>query len=217
MMEAKYIQSGTAIGSQRLEVFGAPFGAVKGHAHYEKGIATGSNIPAGLFVSYSPIYVSDEFGDCTEKSFILPHVTGEMLHHNIRTQTFADSIDAVLVDGKFKFAGVSTYAGDTCKRECAMPECCPTGYMEPQHNNYTERLKATKIVTQGMVRVFNSSDVSVTDDLHVVVDQLDGEPCMYIGSVVNAAGDNTQPLDIDYRITENSKAGEGVWIELGRK
>lgn len=218
-MDAKYIQNEVMSGSSRLEIHGAPFGATRGHAHTEQAIAVGSNIPAGLFVSYSPIFVGMEHGDCTERSVIVPDVSGALLKHNDRSTTFEDSIANVLKDGAFKFVGVSAYADESCKPPCITNECCPFGYPDdqPQHGNYWPRLKKATVITQGAVRVNNISDVSPLDDLHVVVAQIDGEPCRYLGAVTSTADDGTQPLDIDYRIIEPAAAGQGVWIELGRK
>jgi hypothetical protein len=218
-MSANYIQKEVMTGDARLEIHGAPFGATRGHAHKEQAIAVGSNIPAGLFVSYSPIFVGMEHGDCTERSVIVPDVTGAMLKHNDRSTTFEDSIADVLKNGAFKFVGVSGVALGDCKPHCITNECCPFGYPddEPQHSNYWPRLHKAQVITQGVVRVYNESDVSPLDGLHVVVGQLDDEPCRYFGAITNTADDGTQPLDVDYRILEPAPAGQGAWIELGRK
>lgn len=216
-MQPDYIQKGVAVGAERLEIYGAPYGATKGHVHTEQAVAVGSNIPGGLFVSYSPAYVGG--GDCESRAVILPELSGESLLHNDRMSTFEDSIADVLKDGLFKFVGVSGYAGDTCPPMCADNQCCPFGFPDdgPQHNNYWSRLSTAQVVTQGPVKVYNQTDIGLLDDLFVVVAQVDGEPCRYIGSVTNVADAGTQPLDVDYRILDKASASGGVWIELGRK
>lgn len=218
-MNPKYIQNEVMTGGQRLEIYGSPYGETRGHAHFENALAVGSNIPAGLFVVYSPIYANMEHGYCTERSVMLPDITGENLVHNDRKTTFADDIASVLKVDSFQFVGVTAYAGDTCKPDCTINECCPFGYPDdsPQWSNYYPRLTMARIVTQGPVKIYNETAVMMTDDLHVVVDQIDGMPCQYLGAVTNEAGANTRLLTIDYRIIEPATAGQGLWIELGRK
>ena len=216
-MQPDYIQKGVSVGAERLEIYGAPYGAKKDQVHTEQAIVVGSSIPGGLFVSYSPDFVAG--GDCAAKAIILPDLSGESLVHNDRVTTFVDSIADVLKDDKFKFAGVTAYAGDTCPAMCEENQCCPFGYPDdgPQHNNYWSRLSTAQVITQGPVKVYNESDVNMMDDLHVVVAQIDGEPCRFIGAVTNTADAGTQPLDVDYRLLESATAQNGVWIELGRK
>jgi len=217
-MESKYTENAAGSGAARLEAYDAPFGATRSHVHKERGIAVGSNIVGGVFVSYSPTYIEKEFGSITECSIIVPDLSGESLVENDRSTSFAGTIGMALKDGAFKFVGVTHYSGESCKPDCAPAQCCPFGYPDdsPQSGNYVARLGKVSVVTQGPVRVNNISDVSVLDELHVVVAQIDGEDCRNFGAVTNAADAGTQPLAIDYRIMESAGAGQGVWIELGR-
>lgn len=216
--QPRFVEQGALVGASRLEIYGAPFGAHK-DSSILVGYPVGSNIPAGLFVVYSPDYASGMFGDCAERTFMLPDVTGGRLLHNDRVTTFADSIEQALdANGLFRFVGVSADALHVCKDDCEVPMCCPFGYADnsPQHGNYWPRLRpAMNVVTAGMVNVYNETDIPLHTDIRVRIKQAEGAPCQYLGAVTTATDDGTQALGSNIRIDKPAKAGDGVWIQLG--
>ena len=121
--QPRFVEQGALVGASRLEIYGAPFGAHK-DSSILVGYPVGSNIPAGLFVVYSPDYASGMFGDCAERTFMLPDVTGGRLLHNDRVTTFDDSIEQALDEnGLFGFVGVSADALNVCKDDCEVLMC----------------------------------------------------------------------------------------------
>lgn len=220
-MNPTYIDKNTRAGEDRVEVYDAPFGAVKGHGHFEHAWAVGSDIPGGTFVVYSPEY---HMGSCSEREVMLPDLSGELLVHEDQVKVFADQIPGILKDGMFKIVGLATYAGDTCKDMCAVKKCCPYRYDGVQHDNYwprygTSQSRNVKILTQGVGKANNLTDIGLNDDLHITVAFLndeEGNPVCRYFAVTNTPDEGTQPLNIDYRIVKPAAAGEGVWLELGR-
>lgn len=214
MMQPSFLQPAVSAGEAQLAIYGVAFGSTQGNVTTETGLALGSNIPAGLFVVYSPDFASGALGSCTQRAFILPESEGKLLLQNDRVTTLESSIaQAKDANGLFRFVGVSGKALYQCLDACNdVVMCCPFGYSEPQHTNAWQRLKVMDVVTSGAVVVYNETDVSINDPLYVRVTKSDAD-CQYFGALTTDAI-GTQPLS-GVRIMSPAKAGAGVWVQLG--
>ena len=214
-MDALFIGNDPQNGEVSVELYQHMFGSTCGQgAEYTQAHAVGSHIPAGLFVAYSPAYMSATDGSCVTKSVILPDATGANLIHNDKMTAFEDEIEDAKCDGLFKFVGVAAVSDD-CKDMCEVTACCPFGYVGPQEYNYWSRLSLIDIIKKGPVIVNNVTDIAMCDELHVIIDQESEDECSQLGAITNVAGANTQPLDpSSYEINSPATAGNGVCITL---
>lgn len=218
MNELKAVRTNVYTGGRNEQsiVYGNAYGTHNRDSHIIAAFPDGSHIPGGRFVIHSPNYMG-EVGTAN-LSVVLPDAEGTNLMHVDRATNFADDMAKVKdAGGNFKFIGVSVNGSHTCKKDCSVIQCCPIGYSQDasKHNYHPRFGAALGIVTKGIVTVYTETDVSVTDEIFVRVSKVDdADPCQYLGGVTKTKDDGTMPLNMNYKIIANAKAGEALMIEL---